>query len=107
MKPCPRKPSLAPEQALALQLLSRRFPDVPVWFGHVTRSWWAMIGGRLLEATTAEELGGMLDTLEALNPRRDSWPVRPGHVKNPSSAPTSPAKGSHTGCQSNDQQEFR
>lgn len=52
---------LQPEQARALQLLAHRFPKIPIWFGHATRNWWAMVGGRLIEATTPEELGRLLD----------------------------------------------
>jgi hypothetical protein len=43
---------LKPEQTLALQLLMLRFPDVPIWYGHATRHWWALVGDHGIEADT-------------------------------------------------------
>jgi hypothetical protein len=56
-------PELKPEQALALQLLMLRFPDVPIWYGHATGHWWALIGDQGIEADTPEDLGRRIDGL--------------------------------------------
>jgi hypothetical protein len=34
----------------------RHHPGVPVWFGQATGTWWAMVGGRFVEAVDLAEL---------------------------------------------------
>ncbi|MFC4913192.1 hypothetical protein [Actinomadura gamaensis] len=46
--------------ALALGALRRAFPGVLIWHGKHTRRWWAMAGGRLIEASDPRELAGRL-----------------------------------------------
>lgn len=45
--------------------LSRRFPNVPIWFGEHTGHWWALADDRLIEAESAGDLGLVLDRLQA------------------------------------------
>jgi hypothetical protein len=40
--------------------LGQRFPQVIVWYGSHTHSWWAMSPAGLLEAPTAEALAALL-----------------------------------------------
>jgi hypothetical protein len=65
---------LKPEQALALQLLRLRFPEVPIWYGHATGHWWALVGDQRLEAGTPEDLGRRIDGIHALRPCRRMAP---------------------------------
>jgi len=51
--------------------LASRFTGVPAWFGRSTLQWWALAGGKLLAAPTAQELASMLDR------DLDSSPPRP------------------------------
>jgi hypothetical protein len=44
----------------AAQSLEERFPGACVWYGLATRKWWALEGGRLLEADTPEHLAGQI-----------------------------------------------
>lgn len=60
---------LKPEQALALRLLAHRFPRVPIWFGDHTGHWWALARHGFVEADNPEELGRLLDRLQAPQPR--------------------------------------
>ncbi|MEV4253791.1 hypothetical protein AB0J52_11555 [Spirillospora sp. NPDC049652] len=50
----------SPSQPLTIFELRRRLPDVPCWWGHRTREWWAMVGKgddfRLVHAATVDEL---------------------------------------------------
>jgi serine/threonine-protein kinase RsbW len=52
-------------------VLARRFAGVPTWFGWSTLQWWALAGGELVAAASAEELASLLDRGLALRP--------PGH----------------------------
>jgi serine/threonine-protein kinase RsbW len=40
--------------------LAIRFAGVPAWFGRSTLQWWALAGGQLVTASTAQELSGLL-----------------------------------------------
>ncbi|MEV5573359.1 hypothetical protein AB0L06_25230 [Spirillospora sp. NPDC052269] len=40
----------------AVGRIAARYPQVVAWYGRSTGHWWAMIGGRLLEACTPWEL---------------------------------------------------
>jgi len=40
--------------------LASRFAGVPAWFGRSTLQWWALAGGRLVTASSARELAGLL-----------------------------------------------
>jgi hypothetical protein len=51
--------------------LARCFPGVMVWFGECTRHFWAMVGDRLVEALTAEELAHKMTGMPAAD-RRES-----------------------------------
>jgi hypothetical protein len=56
----PRRPTDAEsspaEVASSLAELALRFPGVLMWYGEHTRRFWAMVGGDLFEAPTAEIL---------------------------------------------------
>jgi hypothetical protein len=54
-------------------VLARRFAGVPAWFGWSTLQWWALAGGELVAAASAEELASLLS--RALAPRS------PGHLR--------------------------
>src|SRR5712691_6442752 len=41
--------------------LASRFTGVPAWFGRSTLHWWALAGGKLLAAPSAQELASLLD----------------------------------------------
>mgnify|MGYP001450168139 CR=1 FL=1 len=55
---------LAPLAALAVEELRKQFPDVPLWFGLHTRSFWALVqvagSPRLVEAITPQELAAAI-----------------------------------------------
>jgi anti-sigma regulatory factor (Ser/Thr protein kinase) len=55
--------------------LASRFAGVPVWFGRSTLQWWALAGGELVAAPSAQELARLLG--RALNPL-PSWPPAAG-----------------------------
>lgn len=57
------------DPAAAVASLKARF-GVPVWFGSHTRRYWAILGGQLVEATDAAELGRILEGVYPLQPRR-------------------------------------
>ena len=40
--------------------LASRFTGVPAWFGRSTLQWWALAGGQLVTAPSAQELAGLL-----------------------------------------------
>jgi len=46
--------------------LASRFSDVPAWFGRSTLQWWALAGGELLAAPSAQELASLLDRVPGL-----------------------------------------
>ncbi|GAA4088599.1 hypothetical protein [Actinomadura miaoliensis] len=50
----------------AARALEERFPGVRVWYGLATRKWWALEGGRLLEADTPEDLAGQIAWIRRL-----------------------------------------
>jgi Histidine kinase-like ATPase domain len=55
--------------------LTRRFADVPTWFGRSTLAWWALAGSRgLVTAPSAAELAATLYRLRA-SPAQDPQPV--------------------------------
>ena len=55
--------------------LASRFAGVPAWFGRSTLQWWAVAGGELVTAPSAQELADLLD--RALGPRsRWTFPTR-------------------------------
>ena len=41
--------------------LTSRFTGVQAWFGRSTLQWWALAGGEIVTAPSAQELGGLLD----------------------------------------------
>ena len=53
--------------------LSQRYTGVPIWFGHQTLQWWALLGpapgNRLLTAPSARELADLLDRAVRTAPR--------------------------------------
>src|ERR1017187_6406373 len=51
--------------------LASRFAGVPVWFGRSTLQWWALAGGELVAAPSAEELASLLGRIAGPPP---SWP---------------------------------
>jgi serine/threonine-protein kinase RsbW len=51
--------------------LASRFAGVPVWFGWSTLLWWALAGGELVAAASAEELASLLRRI--VGPA-SSWP---------------------------------
>src|SRR4051794_9985803 len=55
---------------LILAEVRRRFPGVMAYFGEFTGSWWALIGGNLLEARTPREFVEVI--AEAIAPPR-AW----------------------------------
>jgi len=55
--------------------LASRFAGVPAWFGRSTLQWWALAGGELLAAPSAQELASLLG--RALDPS-PSWPPAAG-----------------------------
>lgn len=57
------------DPAAAVDRLKARF-GVPVWFGSHTRRYWAILGGQLVEATDAAELGRILEGVYPLQLRR-------------------------------------
>jgi hypothetical protein len=46
-----------------LASLASRFSGVQAWFGRSTLQWWALAGGELVSAPSAQELCGLLDHL--------------------------------------------
>jgi hypothetical protein len=50
--------------------LASRLPGIPVWYGRVTGDWWAVTGGRLVNAPTARELATLLSAPPAAIIRR-------------------------------------
>jgi hypothetical protein len=48
------------DPAAAVARLRERFA-VPIWFGKFTRRYWAILGGQLVDATDAAELGRILE----------------------------------------------
>ena len=46
--------------------LASRFSGVPAWFGRSTLEWWALAGGKLLAAPSAQELASLLDCVPGL-----------------------------------------
>lgn len=95
--PDPALSGQAPYEAAirdAQAALTRRFADVPVWFGHSTLAWWALAGPReLITAPSAGELADRLYRIRqgpygrrtgAAEARR--WPTtRPASGRSPSS----------------------
>ncbi|GAA2106819.1 hypothetical protein [Actinomadura alba] len=66
----------ASQHAVELRALTRRFPGVPLWWGHATGNWWALVGGRLVEADTSEELGRVITAARvhhAMRTRSVAW----------------------------------
>jgi hypothetical protein len=51
--------------------LASRFTGVPAWFGRSTLQWWALVGGELVAAPSAEDLASLLS--------RALVPPPPGH----------------------------
>jgi serine/threonine-protein kinase RsbW len=50
--------------------LASRFTSVPAWFGRCTLQWWALAGGELVTAPSAQELAGLLGrVLDSASPR--------------------------------------
>ncbi|RFU36831.1 hypothetical protein DZF91_36080 [Actinomadura logoneensis] len=58
----------SPSQPLTIFELRRRLPDVPCWWGHRTREWWAMVGEgddfRLVHAATVDDLARAIATAQ-------------------------------------------
>jgi anti-sigma regulatory factor (Ser/Thr protein kinase) len=61
--------------------LVSRFTGVPAWFGRSTLQWWALAGGELVAAPSAQELASLLGRVLDPRPR-----FPPGHVLDPASA---------------------
>jgi hypothetical protein len=80
-----------------LASLASRFAGVPAWFGRSTLQWWALAGGELVAAPSAQELADRLgraldhpqwppaapdmrleDTVTARTAIREHWPGAPG-----------------------------
>ncbi len=49
--------------------LASRFAGVPAWFGRATLQWWALAGGQLVTASSAQELACLLDRTVMCPPR--------------------------------------
>lgn len=49
--------------------LASRFAGVPAWFGRATLQWWALAGGQLVTASSAQELACLLDRMVMRPPR--------------------------------------
>jgi len=60
--------------------LASRFNGVPAWFGRSTLQWWALAGGKLLAAPTAQELASLLGRV--LNSPRP-WPPAAAGIASP------------------------
>lgn len=50
---------MTPETAVAA--LRARYPGVQIWYGNHTGRYWAILAGQLIEASSADELGRMLE----------------------------------------------
>src|SRR5688500_10577386 len=48
--------------------LEQMFPGVTAWFGEYTGQWWAMVGWRLLEAATPDQLAEKIRAARAPRP---------------------------------------
>jgi hypothetical protein len=69
--------------------LASRFTSVPAWFGRCTLQWWALAGGELVTAPSAQELAGLLGRVLASTPPR----ARAAGGMTPADARTAPAVG--------------
>jgi serine/threonine-protein kinase RsbW len=60
--------------------LASCFAGVPAWFGRATLRWWALAGGQLVTASSAQELACLLDRM-VLCPLRPGVPVLGGTAR--------------------------
>lgn len=75
--------------------LASRFAGVPAWFGRSTLQWWALAGGELLAAPSAQELAALLGGALEKPP---SWPPAGGDMACADArAAQAPGKGQRPG----------